>query len=315
MKLLADNELHPALPQQAFVLMQHQQAGIWSGTLQSPDFLDELGMYKALLPSTDPQLRHATPQSVMSLTYDNVKEYYARAFRPDMTTMVVVGKVEPAEAKRVVEEAFGAWKAQGAKPDVYYPAVPANKSAQLHTPDSSAVQDSVRLSQMIDVTRDDDVRFALNLGNEVLGGGFYASRLYRDLRDTSGLVYTVDTDFDLDKHRGRYTVSFGADPGKVEAARAVVLKDLRQMQSEPVADADLQRAKGILLRRVPLSEASFDSIGNQLLTYAERGQPLDQGLIAARHYLELTAPEVQQAYARHIRVDGFVTAVKGPAPK
>lgn len=315
MKLLADNELHPALPQQAFVLMQHQQAGIWSGTIQSPDFLDELGMYKALLPPADLQLRHATPQSVMSLTYSNVKDYYAHTFRPDMTTLVVVGKVQPEDAKRIVEQAFGAWTAQGAKPDVDYPAVPANKASQLHTPDTSAVQDSVRMSQMIDVTRDDDARFALSLGNEVLGGGFYASRLYRDLRDTSGLVYTVDTDFDLDKHRGRYTVSFGADPGKVEAAHAVVLKDLKQMQDEPVADADLQRAKGILVRRVPLSEASFDNIGNQLLTYAERGQPLDQGLIAAKHYLELTAPEVQQAYAKHIRVDGFVTAVKGPVAK
>jgi zinc protease len=101
----------------------------------------------------------------------------------------------------------------------------------------------------------------------------------------------------------------------VDAARALVLKDLKQMQNEPVADADLQRAKGILLRRVPLSESSFGSIANQLLTYAERGQPLDQGIVSARHYLELTAPDVQQAYAKHVRLDGFVTAVKGPASK
>jgi zinc protease len=315
MKLLADNELHPALPQQAFVLMQRQQAGIWGGEVQSPEFLDELGMYKALLPVNDPQLRHATPQSVMGLNYDNVKAYYGQAFRPDMTTLVIVGKVDPEQAKAVVEQSFGAWKAAGAKPDVDYPTAPANKQAQLHTADASSVQDSVRMAQLIDVTRDDPARFALNLGNEVLGGGFYASRLYRDLRDTSGLVYTVDSDFDLDKHRGRYTVSFGADPGKVDAARALVLKDLRQMQSEPVADADLQRAKGILLRRVPLSESSFGSIANQLLTYAERGQPLDQGIVSARHYLELTASDVRQAYAKHVRLDGFVTAVKGPASK
>ena len=314
MKLLADNELHPALPRQAFALMQHQQAGIWAGEVQSPEFLDELGLYKALLPASDPQLRHASPQSVMGLTYDNVKDYYAKVFRPDMTTLVIVGKVDPAQAKAVVEQTFGAWTADGPKPDIDYPAVPANKAVQLHTPDASSVQDSVRMAQVIDVTRDDPTRYALNLGNEVLGGGFYASRLYRDLRDSSGLVYTVDSEFELDKHRGRYTVSFGADPGKVEDARALVLKDLKQMQSEPVADADLQRAKGILLRRVPLSESSFGSIANQLLTYAECGQPLDQGIVAAKHYLELTASDVQQAYAKHVRPEGFVTAVKGPAP-
>jgi zinc protease len=37
--------------------------------------------------------------------------------------------------------------------------------------------------------------------------------------------------------------------------------------------------------------------------------------IAGQHYLELTAPQVQQAFAKHVRPDGFVTAVKGPAPK
>jgi len=315
MKLLADNELHPALPPQAFALIQRQQAGLWAGMLQSPAFLDELGLAKALLPENDPMLRHATPQSVMGLTLDKVKDYYAKTFRPDMTTLVIVGKVDPAQAKAVVEQAFGSWKAQGPRPQADYPAVPPNRAGQVHTPDDSATQDSVRMVQLIDVTRDDPARYALELGNQVLGGGFYASWLYRDLRDKAGLVYTVGTSFDLDKHRGTYTVSFGADPDKVQAARALVLKDLGLMQSAPVAQADLDRAKGILLRRIPLSESSFGGIAAQLLTYAEEGRPLDENLVAGRHYLELAAPEVQQAYARHIRLDGFVTAVKGPAPK
>ena len=43
--------------------------------------------------------------------------------------------------------------------------------------------------------------------------------------------------------------------------------------------------------------------------------PLDAMTIAGQHYLKLTAKDVQQAYAKHIRPDDFVTAVKGPAPK
>jgi len=314
-KLLADNELHPALPARAFAVVQKQTAGVVAGQLQSPAFLTALGLDKALLPANDPQLRHATPQNVMGLSLEQVKQYYAQTFRPDMTTLVIVGKVDPAQVTQVVAQAFGGWKATGAKPTVDYAAVPANQPGQLHVPDASASQDSVQLAQTIDVTRNDPARYALNLGNEVLGGGFYASRLYHDLRDTRGLVYNVSTRFDLDAHRGTYTVSFGADPDKVAAASAIVRQDLKQMQRTPVSDTELKRAKGILLRQIPLGESSFGAIGNQLLTLSLEGKPLDAMTIAGEHYLKLSAQDVQQAYAKHIRPDDFVTAVKGPAPK
>ena len=314
-KLLADNELHPALPARAFAVVQKQTAGVVAGQLQSPAFLTVLGLDKALLPANDPQLRHATPQNVMGLNLEQVKQYYAQTLRPDMTTIVIVGKVDPAQATQVVAQAFGDWKAQGAKPDVDYAAVPANKPGQFHVPDTSASQDSVQMSQTIDVTRNDPTRYALNLGNQVLGGGFYASRLYHDLRDTRGLVYNVGTKFDLDKHRSTYTVSFGADPDKVAAASAIVRQDLKQMQKAPVSETELKRAKGILLRQIPLGESSFGAIGGQLLTLSIEDKPLDAMTIAGEHDLKLSAQDVQQAYAKHIRPDDFVTAVKGPAPK
>ncbi len=315
LKLLADNELHPALPPQAFAVVQHQLAGIVAGQLQSPDFLTELGLDKALLPANDPQLRHATPQNVMALTPDKVKSYYAATFRPDMTTIVIVGKVDPVQAKQLVEQAFGDWTADGAKPAVDYAGVPANKACELNVPDTSATQDSVQMAQTIAVTRNDPARYALYLGNEVLGGGFYASRLFHDLRDKRGLVYTVNTSFDLGKNRSTYAVSFGADPDKVAAARELVMQDLKQMQQAPVTETELKRAKGILLRQIPLGESSFGAIGGQLLSLATEDKPLDAMTIAAEHYLKLTARDVQQAYAKHIRPDDFVTAVKGPAPK
>ncbi|MEW5833563.1 MAG: pitrilysin family protein [Pseudomonadota bacterium] len=315
MKLLADAELHPALPAQAFPIVQRQTAGFVAGQVQSPDFLTQIGLDRALLPAGDPELRHATPQSVMGLTLDKVKQYYAQVFRPDMTTLVVVGKVDPTQVKQVVEQAFGEWKASGPKPDVDYAAVPANRAGQLHVPDTSASQDSVTMAQTIDVTRNDPDRFALAVGNEVLGGGFYASRLYHDLRDTRGLVYSVGTSFDFGKNRSTYSVDYGADPDKVKAASALVVQDLKQMQTTPVSPADLDRAKGILLRQMPLGESSFGGIGGQLLGLAIEGKPLDATTVAAKHYLEMTAPQVQQAFAKHVRPDAFVTAVKGPAPK
>jgi zinc protease len=315
LKLLADNQLRPALPEQAFKIVQQQQAGYVAGQIESPDFLAQIGVLKATRPAGDPELRYATPKSLSALTLEKVKRYYADTFRPDMTTIVIVGKIDPAEAKKLVEDAFGGWKANGPKPQVEYVAVPANKPGHLHVPDDSAVQASVQMVQTIAVTRDDPVRFALNLGNQVLGGGFYASRLYRDLRDRSGLVYTVETGFDFGKNRSGYTVGYGCDPDKAAAAAQVVVKDLKQMQTELISADDLKRSKGILLRQIPLGEASFGAIGGQLLTLASQDRPLNATTIAAQHYLAMTAEDVRKAYAENIRPDDFVLAVKGPAPK
>lgn len=314
-KLLAANELKPALSKQAFEIVKHQHQQSIAGALQSPDFIHSLQMKKALLPKQDPALRHATPESIGTLKLADVKQFYKQVMRPDMTTIVIVGNIEPAQAKKIMEQYFGDWHAKGEQPTTELPAVPLNKAHQFNTPKSTSVQDQVTMSQMIAIDQDSPERFAINLGNEVLGGGFYASRLVKDLREKHGLVYSVYSGLSLSAHRGSYEVEFGCDPDKVAEAQQLVLHNLRKMQQEPVSKDELKQAKGLLLRQMPLSESSFSAIGSVLLQLAVKGHALDARQHAAQQYYQLTAKDVQQAYAKFIRPDAFVTGVKGPAPK
>ena len=95
MELLADNELHPALPENAFKVVQQQTEGALAGQLQSPDYLTSRALDSALYPKDDPELREATPATVKSLVLENVTDYYQHVFRPDLTTIVVIGNVTP----------------------------------------------------------------------------------------------------------------------------------------------------------------------------------------------------------------------------
>lgn len=314
LRLLAENELVPALPATGFRLVKQQEAAAIGGVIQSSSFLGNLEMSKRLLPLNDPYLRYATPESIAGLTLAQVRDYYAKVFRPDLTTIVVVGNIDPATARSLVEKNFGSWRSVGGKPELDYPAVPPNEAASVQVPNAKAQQSSVRMAQWLGVTQADPGRFALALGDHVLGGG-PTSWLFRDLREQRGLVYSVHTDFNLGKRRSFYTVSFGAAPGKVSEARGRVLADLKRMQSEPISDTELLRAKSSLLRSIPLREASFNGIAGELLGYAEDDLPLNESVIAAKHYLSLTADDVRDAYAKHIRLDGFVTEVVGPAPQ
>ena len=314
-QLLADNELHPAMPAQAFMIMQRRQEGVVAGMLRSPGFLNTVHMNRALYPKGDPDLRHPTMKSVAGLSLADVKNYYDATFRPDMTTIVVIGDVTPAQARKAIEASFGGWAAKGPKPDADYPSVPMNQPSQIHTPDSSAVQDSVTLAHTVKLTQDSPDRYAVYLGNEVLSGGVFASRLWRDLRVKAGLVYGVRSGLNLDKHRGLFTVTYGCDPDKVGQARAMIVRDIKQMQDAPVTATELHTAKGMLLRQFALGESSFGSIAGQLLSLSQQGKPLDTPLQAQRAYMHLTAKQVQAALRKYLRPDDFVTAVKGPAPK
>jgi zinc protease len=313
-ELLAQNELHPALPEKAFRIVRAQAQASLPGVLQSPGFLTHQALKAALFPSGDPELRHATPQSVEAVTLPEVRRYYERSFRPDLTTIVVVGKVTPERARAVIEKYFGSWKARGPKPATELPSVPASGPSVTAVPDDSRVQDKVILSETLGLNRYDPDYYALELGNRVLGGGFYASRLYRDLRKTTGLVYYVSSDFEVGRTRAIYFASYACDPQNVSRARAIIERDLRQMQTEPVSPQELRRARSLALNAIPLSESSVNAVAEGLLGRAKLGLPLDEPRLAARRYADLTAQQVRAAYAKWLRVDDLAQVTQGPAP-
>jgi zinc protease len=314
-QLLADNELHPALPADAFKTVQQQAAQLTAGTLQSPGYRTSRALELALLPKTDPELREATPETLSKLTLQDVKGFYGETMRPDMTTIVVIGDVTPEEARATVEQWFGGWKASGPKPETVLPAIPKNAASAVDVSDAEQVQDTVILAEELHLNRFDPDYYPLQLGNHVLGGGFYATRLYHDLRQVAGYVYTVDVSLSASETRATYSVSYGCDPDNVSKARGLVERDLNQMKTQEVSAGELHQAKALLLRQIPLSESSEDAVAAGLLGRAAIGLPLDEPFLAAKRYFSLTAADVEQAFAKQISTQNLVQVVRGPAPK
>jgi zinc protease len=312
-ELLADNVLHPALPSDAFNTVKQQTAEYLEGQLKSPGYQADRALKVGLLPPADPDLREAKPQSVSSLTLDDVRNHYQTTFRPDLTTIVVIGDVDSAEVRGAIEKYFGAWRVEGVTPDPTLPPVAKNMAKEFAVADPQAVQASVTLAQEVGLNRFDPDYYALQVGNNVLGGGFYATRLYHDLRQVAGLVYTVDDSFVAGKTRSVYTVTFGSDPPNVAKARDLILRDLRAMQTENVSPAELHQAKALLLRQMALQQSSEDAIAGLLLARAQIGLPLDESRRMGQRYYDMTADEVRAAFARWIRPQDFVQVIRGPS--
>jgi zinc protease len=314
-ELLASNVLDPALPEPAFKIVQQETADAVAGELKSPRYLARFALREALYPKGDPELRRATPQSVSALKMEDAKAYYRKTFRPDLTTIIVIGPTDPDAARAVIEKYFGGWKAEGPKPQTDLPPVGANEPSASVVPDPSRVQDEVMLAQTVGITRADPDYYSLQLGNHVLSGAFYASRLYHDLREEAGLVYTIGSSVNAGKTRSSFVVTYACDPPNVGKARGMIERDLRQMQTAPITPEELERAKTLLMRQIPLSEADEARIAARVLELSVLDLPLNEPIQAARRYSEITAAQVQAAFGKWLQPGDLVQVTLGPNPE
>jgi zinc protease len=271
-----------------------------------------VALVNALYPAGDPARRRATAASIDQITLDDVKAWYASAYRPDLTTIVVVGNVTPARARAAVERWFGDWKASGPVPSLDPSPVPDNAAASFTIPAFGRVQSSVTLAQTLTLRRGDADTPALRVANTVLSGGTFASMLYHDLRVVNGLVYSVGGSLNVGKTRSTFTISYGSAPENVDRAQALALDDVRRLQTAPLPPDRLSRAKALLMASLPLRIQSVTGIAGELLGNASEGLPLDEGYVIARRELAAGPADVQTAIAKWIRPSGFVRVVQAP---
>ncbi|HET8942728.1 MAG TPA: pitrilysin family protein [Rudaea sp.] len=314
MQLLADNELHPALPQEAFNVQQKTLSRTLAGELQSPRYKMFRALEQGLLPAGDPGLREAVPATVDKLTLKDARDFFASSYRPDLTTIVVVGDISPDRAKEVVTKYFGDWNASGPKPDVVPKPVPLNPPSYTVVENSYASQDQVLMGQMLALNLHNPDRYALTLGNDVLGGNGFASRLMVDIRVKHGYAYGAGSGMNFQRSRSMFYIQYGSDPAKVQPVDGLLNENLLAMQNTPVKDTELNNARQYQIRSIPVSVSSVNRIARSLLTWSYNGEPLNQPMVAAKYYLNLTAEEVQAAFKKYLHPKHLVQVVMGPKP-
>jgi zinc protease len=314
-QLLADDELHPAFKARDFSIVQSQMIGELNGEVKAPDHLAEVALNDALYPQGDPMRNWATPQTAGSVTLDEVKRWYQQAYRPDLTTIVVIGDVTPDRARATIEKYFGSWKAEGPKPNVYPPPVPLNGPKQIVVPAQGRVQSSVQLVQLNDLRRNSPDWAPMQVANNALTGGFYSSILYHDLREVHGYAYTVSSSLHVGRVRSSFSVTYACDPQNIVPAENLVIADLERLAKDPLSNERLVRAKALLLGEVPIAQSSYDGVAHMFLNYSAEDLPLDQYEKDAQSILDVTAPEVQNAFGKYVRPGDFVRIVTGPGPE
>ena len=310
--VLADGEEHPTFPDRYVNLIRSQTLSAIAKRGQNPDYLAGRAFDKLLLPSSDPMLREPTAASVKAITVDDMRQYSATYFRPDLTTLSIVGDIDPATVRDQIEHAFGSWANNGPKPDVALPPIPYPRPASTLVP-ADRDQVSVRMGQPA-IARSNPNFYAFNLLNEVLGGGgSFDTRLVREIRVKRGLVYTVSSSLRVSPYRGTLDFSLGASPTKVKAAVALIRDQMRLLQNTPVDGAELARARTKLVAGALVAQQSTDAITAQVDNLQINRLPLDYYTTFSRRYAAVTPANVQSVAKQYLRPDGLVAVYVGPS--
>ena len=307
---LADDVRHPLFPADKLGLIKQQLSALATRRALDPNYRKDRTFLEALYPAGDPVLREDSTASLGSITLDDVKAYHAKYVRPDMTTLVIVGDVDPGVIAREVTARFGDWTADGPKPDPHLPAIPlpAAKQQNVETP---AQDVSVQLGAPA-LARTSPDYDALVLANAIYGGGATDARLFREARVKRGLVYGAYSSLQAGRDRGTMTITFRAVPSKVAAADAVVRAELKRMQTEPVSTTELARAKTRVIAETIEAEQATSTIASDLMRIGLDDLPTTYFATLTQRYAKITPADVQRVAKTYFHPDNLVEVRTGP---
>ncbi len=253
--------------------------------------------------------------SIARIDVAQMRALYAGLMMPCRAKVSIVGAVTRSQADAMVTTLLSRVPAAGAG-CAPLPAVgevaPLDKPADIRIPFESA-QAHVFIGQP-GYKRNDPDFFTLTVGNYVLGGGGFVSRLTNEVREKRGLSYSVYSYFSPGLHAGAFTIGLQTRPDQAVQAVQVSRDVLAKFVAEGPTEAELQAAKDNLIGGFALRIDSNRKLLDNVANIAWNDLPLNYLDTWTQQVEKVTAADIKAAFLRKLQPEKMVTVVVGGAP-
>jgi zinc protease len=164
---------------------------------------------------------------------------------------------------------------------------------------------------MPSIKRDDPDLFPLHVGNYILGGGGFVSRLTEEIREKRGLAYSVYSHFVPMAERGPFMIGLQTKNEQAEEALKVVRTTVDRFLKEGVTETELKAAKANIIGGFPMRIDSNSKILGYLAMIGFYQLPLTYLEDYNQKVASVTTKQIKAAFKRNIHADNFVTIVVG----
>jgi len=251
-----------------------------------------------------------SPQTLARIEVDDLQRWHKQALRSCRATVSIVGALDRAQSTALVTQLLAHWPQGPCEPLPVVPEVPPLGAAQELRLPLAAAQAHVRVGQPGYPRRDPDF-FALLVGNHILGGGGFTSRLTHEVREKRGLSYSVYSAFSPGLHAGAFSVGLQTRPDQAEQAVGVVRSVLRDFVAQGPTEAELRAAKDNLVGGFALRIDSNRKLLDNLANIAWNQLPLDYLNQWRSQVAQVSVADVRRAMARVLQPERMVTVVVG----
>jgi len=237
--------------------------------------------------------------TVSGIGRSDVTAYYDRWYRPNNTTLVLVGDVSASDAVIRLREAFGAWRPRrDAIPLRPAPPEPVTERRLLLVDKADATQAQIRFGN-VSIKRNDPDYLPAQVANTILGGGF-TSKLIEELREKRSLTYAAWSMFAARFSGGDFRVgTFTKNPTTAETL-ALALTVEGDFRNHPPDRKALDKAKSYLRGQFPLRLQTPDALAARLAEIEFYGLPVDELETFRRRVAAVTPADVQRVARAHM---------------
>ncbi|MFN4352157.1 MAG: M16 family metallopeptidase [Hylemonella sp.] len=249
-------------------------------------------------------------QSLARISVADMQAWHARYLKPCRARVSIVGAVTRAQADALVTQLLARLPAAAceALPPVAE-VQPLSAAVEKHIPFDSA-QAHVLIGQP-GFKRDDPDFFTLTVGNYILGGGGFVSRLTEEVREKRGLSYSVYSYFNPGLHAGAFTIGLQTRPDQAAQAVQVAREVLRRFVADGPTPAELKAAKDNLVGGFALRIDNNRKLLDNVANIAAHNLPLDYLDTWTQQVAKVTVADIRAAFARKLQPERMVTVVVG----
>ncbi len=261
LQVFADTLRNPAFPEDELERDRRLVLEDLQVVLDSPGTVASRLLLRSLFhPHPYSMIPQGTPDSVKSLTRDDLVAFYRQHIQPDRMALAVVGHMDPEQIVREVEErmAEGGWL--GSKPqDRAVPAVPPMPKRERPTLITTQLpkQQAHLLLAFPCAPLGHPDRNKLEILSGTLSG--QGGRLFVELRDRQSLAYSVSSYVALGLDAGYFALNIATSPEKIEQAARGLMGQLARLRDEAIPQAEFERVRTWFLGNHDIHYQSFGS--------------------------------------------------------
>lgn len=309
LKLFADVVGHPTFPADSLARIKNQILAGLEYQKQNPGAQAGLMLNKQLYgnhPYGHPS--EGTAQSIAPIGLAQLQAFHKRAYASGNAVIALVGDLSLDEAHTIAEQVSSALPKGPRLAPVGEPTEPKPGLTHLDFPSK---QTHLLLAEL-GIDRNDPDYAALSLGNQILGGGAFGTRLMSEVREKRGLTYGVYSGFTAMQARGPFMINLQTRAELSEGTLKLVQDILRDYLRTGPTQQELDDAKRELAGSFPLSNASNASIVGQLGAIGFYDLPLTFLEDFMQQSQALTVDQVKTALNKHLDADKMVIVTAGP---